>query len=105
MWHQVINDKSSYEETSCTGMFAIGLLRGVKNGWLSEACLENVERAIRAIEKNAVDEKGNIVGVCRGSECSYDASYYAKLATVVNDDHGTGIILALLSEYFDVAQN
>lgn len=100
MWHQVLNMPSSYEETSCTGMFALGLLRGVKNGWLSEACIENVERAVRAIEHKSIDKDGNIIGVCRGSECSYEASYYAKLKTIVNDDHGTGIILALLSEYY-----
>jgi len=100
MWHQVLNMPSSYEETSCTGMFALGMLRGVKNGWLDESYMENVEKAIRGIEAKAVDADGNITGVCRGSQCSYDPSYYAQLGTVVNDDHGTGIILALLAEYY-----
>lgn len=104
MWHQVLNMPSSYEETSCTGMFALGMLRGVKNGWLDDSYMENVEKAIRGIEANAVDQKGNITGVCRGSQCSYDPSYYAQLGTVVNDDHGTGIILALLAEYYKLIE-
>ena len=100
MWHQVLNMPSSYKETSCTGMFALGMLRGVKNGWLDDSYMEIVENAITAIKNEAVDSDGNVIGVCRGSECSYDPLYYAKLGTVVNDDHGTGIILSLLCEYY-----
>lgn len=99
LWHQVLDMPSTYEETSCTGMFALGMLRGVANGWLESEYLETIDKALSGLEKKSIDEKWNITGVCRGSECSYDSNYYANLATVVNDDHGTGIILALLSEY------
>lgn len=99
LWHQVLDMPESYEETSCSGMFAIGLLRGVKNGWISSEYWENAERAVTAVAKNCVDSEGNILGVCKGSGCSYEKEYYAKLDTVTNDDHGTGIILAMLAEY------
>lgn len=102
MWHQVLDIKDTYEETSCTGMFALGMIRGVKNGWLDEGFKGNIKRAAEAVEKYAVDGEGNITGVCKGSGSSYDPMYYAKLGTVVNDDHGTGIILAMLSEYDDL---
>ena len=99
MWHQVLDMPHTYEETSCTGMFALGLIRGVKNGWIDESYRENILRAINAISRCAVDDEGNILGVCKGSGCSYDPEYYAQLQTVDNDDHGTGIILAMLAEY------
>ena len=99
MWHQVLDMTETYEETSCTGMFALGMIRGVKNGWIDKSYTENIQRAINAIIKYAVDGEGNILGVCKGSGCSYDPKYYAQLQTVTNDDHGTGIILAMLSEY------
>lgn len=99
MWHQVLDMPETYEETSCTGMFSLAMLRGVKNGWIDKKYMENVEKGIAAIKEKAIDEEGNILGVCRGSQCSYDPMYYARLGTVKNDDHGTGIILALLSEY------
>lgn len=101
LWHQVLDIPSTYEETSCTGMFALGMLRGVENGWLGEEYRETIDKALNGLEKKAIDAKGNVIGVCRGSECSYDPEYYANLSTVVNDDHGTGIILALLSEYLE----
>lgn len=99
MWHQVLDMPDTYEETSCTGMFAIGMLRGVKYGWLDKGYIHHVDSAVKAITQKCIDKEYNIVGVCRGSQCSYDPMYYAKLGTVVNDDHGTGIILTLLAEY------
>lgn len=99
MWHQVLDMPQTYEETSCTGMFALGMIRGVKNGWIDESYKANIQRAINAISRCAVDDEGNILGVCKGSGRSYDPEYYAQLQTVDNDDHGTGIILAMLSEY------
>lgn len=103
MYHQVIDLPESYKETSCTAMFGLGMLRGVKNGWLDADYLENVKKAINGILSTAVDEKGNIYGVCLGSECSYDPAYYAKLGTAINDDHGTGVILTLLTEFLELS--
>lgn len=99
MWHQVLDMEGTYEETSCTGMFALGMIRGIKFGWINQSYIENIHRAVDAISKYAVDNEGNILGVCKGSGCSYNPEYYAQLQTVTNDDHGTGIILAMLSEY------
>ena len=84
-------------------MFGLGMLRGVKNGWLDADYLENAKRAINGILSTAVDDKGNIYGVCLGSECSYDPAYYAKLGTAINDDHGTGVILTLLTEFLELS--
>lgn len=99
LWHQVLDMPQSYEETSCSGMFALGMIRGVKNRWLSEKYCKNIKRAIRAIVERCIDAEGNILGVCKGSGFSYDPKYYAQLGTVTNDDHDTGIILAALAEY------
>ena len=100
MWHQVLNQPDSYEETSCTAMFLYSLIRGVKLSILPRAEVESViHKAYEGLCRNAIDEEGNISGVCMGSGCSKDWRYYAGLPTVENDDHGTGIVLAALSEY------
>ncbi|MBR5157951.1 MAG: glycoside hydrolase family 88 protein [Clostridia bacterium] len=98
LWHQVITRPDSYQETSCTGMFLLGLCRGVKNGWLGKEYEENIKRAFFGLLKNKIDKKGNIYDVCRGSGNSMDENYYMNLAVIDNDDHGTGIILMALSE-------
>lgn len=99
MWHQVLNDFDSYKETSCTAMFIAGIAKGVKNGWIDrEKYTAFVNEACREMLEHAVDENGCIYGVCKGSGCHWDAEYYKNLGTVVNDDHGTGIVLTALCE-------
>mgnify|MGYP004697090021 CR=1 FL=1 len=93
MLHQILDDPTSYQETSCTGMFVIGLSYGVLSGILEEECLEAAKRAMKALEKKCVAPDGTIKGVCRGSWCSMERKYYKELGTVDDDDHGTGIFL------------
>lgn len=98
LWHQVLDRSDSYEETSCTAMFIIGMCKGVRNGLLDNSYIENIKHAHDGIMKRAVDQKGNVYGVCMGSSCSMKPEYYMQLGTVENDDHGTGIILWALNE-------
>ena len=101
LWHQVLNrkDADSYPETSCTGMFLLSFTRGVKYGWLGEDFLECMERAWRGLLAHSIDRKGNVYGVCMGSGCHMEAEYYFTIPTIINDDHGTGVILAAGAEY------
>jgi rhamnogalacturonyl hydrolase YesR len=98
MWHQVLNDPHSYEETSCTAMFVLSLQRGIHNGWLDASYEAVVQRGWEALLRTAIDDEGNIHGVCMGSGCSMDAEYFARIPTHCNDDHGTGIILMAAAE-------
>ena len=92
MWHEVLNIKDSYFETSCTGMFVIALSRGVKNGWCDNSYKETAIKGFHALKKYSIDEDGNIYGVCMGSGCNRDPQYYCDIPTVKNDDHGTAIV-------------
>lgn len=111
MLHQILDDPTSYQETSCTGMFVIGLSYGGLSGILEEECLEAAKRAMKALEKKRVAPDGTIKGVCRGSWCSMERKYYKELGTVDDDDHGTGIFLwaqaalAQVLEKYQLAEN
>ncbi|NLB80816.1 MAG: hypothetical protein GX800_04230 [Clostridiaceae bacterium] len=98
LWHQVLTRSDTYQETSCTGMFLIGMCRGVRNGWLGEKYKERIQKAFEGLMKYKIDKNGNIYDVCRGSGNSMDEEYYANLGVIDNDDHGTGIILMALAE-------
>ena len=37
LWHQVVIDPQSFEETSCTAMFTYAIATGVKNDWLDKS--------------------------------------------------------------------
>ncbi|RXZ79546.1 hypothetical protein EBB07_22735 [Paenibacillaceae bacterium] len=98
MWHQVLNEKASYEETSCTAMFVLSLARGIRMGWLGSEYLEVVNKGWLALLRHCVDLEGNVYGVCLGSGCAKESSYYFDIPTYMNDDHGTGIVLLAAAE-------
>lgn len=102
MWHQVLNLPETYKETSCTGMFLLSMLRGIKNGWLDADQYQDVtHKAWNALLKNSIDKDGNVYGVCMGSGCSMDPAYYGDIPTHINDDHGTGILLMAVAEMIE----
>ena len=74
-------------------MFITGLARGVKYGWLDEDIKADIVQAWEGLTQKCVDSEGNVLGVCMGSGCSMDEQYYIDLGTIVNDDHGVGIVL------------
>ena len=98
MWHQVLTEEDTYEETSCTAMFVYGLCRGRRFGWLEEEQWSRAavaaERGWHGIISRAVDRKGNVYGICRGSFYSFTSNYYRnELLWSINDPHGIGIVL------------
>lgn len=108
LWRQVLNrnEPESYLETSCTAMFLLAFTRGVKYGWLSrEKYLPAMEAAWQGILQHCVDLEGNVYGVCMGSGCAAEAEYYFTIPTIINDDHGTGIVLAAGSEYYEYLES
>ncbi|WP_236570633.1 glycoside hydrolase family 88/105 protein [Paenibacillus sp. An7] len=96
LWHQVLNRPDSYEESSCTSMFIYAYAKGVRNGWLTDPApyIDAVFQGWRGLTRVAIDAKGNIYGVCRGSGYSFTAAYYKDdLGWNLNDTHGIGIVL------------
>lgn len=96
LWRQVLTDPEAYEEASCTAMFAYAFARGVRFGWLEDAAhyTDAALRAWQGLAAKAIDRQGNVHGVCSGSRYSFTESYYKyDLLTVVNDNHGIGIMM------------
>ena len=100
MCHQVLDDKESYAEASCTAMCATAFARGVKLGLLpKEPYAGAAEKAVQALKEYCIDEDGNIYGVCVGSGYSFRKEYYKyELPWNINDTHGTGIMLIANAE-------
>ncbi|MBQ6950131.1 MAG: glycoside hydrolase family 88 protein [Clostridia bacterium] len=97
MWHQVLDDKKSYLETSATAMFICAFMRGFRGGWyeqdMAESAKEAAYKAWKGITENAIDREGNLYGVCRGSGFSFSRNYYRSLSWNFNDTHGIGIVM------------
>lgn len=104
LWHQVLNIPTSYQETSCTGMYLLGLCRGINNGWISPAYKKYADKAYLGLLEKKISSVGNVYDVCMGSSNSKNAEYYVNLGAVDNDDHGTGVILTAINEYIKACE-
>ena len=101
LWRQVITDSEAYEEASCSAMIAYAFARGVRFGWLEEPAPFTVAaiRAWQGLTEQAIDRHGSVHGVCSGSRYSFTGDYYKHdLLTVINDNHGIGIMMLACAE-------
>lgn len=96
LWHQVLTDPTSYEETSCTAMFVYAFAKGVRLGWFDrpEPYAAAALAGWTGILRCAADRFGRIYGICRGSGYSFSPSYYRdELTWLLDDTHGIGAVL------------
>ena len=63
LFHDILDDSSSFVETNAAQMFSYAICRGVQDGWLERSQLTAAER-MRAAAQAKVDEFGLVQGVC-----------------------------------------
>jgi rhamnogalacturonyl hydrolase YesR len=97
MWHQVLDRKDSFEETSCTAMFIIGLARGIKNGWIKKSYDKNLMLAWNAF-KSKISADGVVKDITRGTGIGNDLDFYFKRERFNNDPRGLGAVLTAAVE-------
>ncbi|MGE7774003.1 glycoside hydrolase family 88/105 protein [Chitinophaga sp. NPDC101104] len=93
MWHQLIDDPQSWEETSCTGMFAFAMISGVKNGWLDAKTYGPAARKAWLSLITYLDENSDIRNVCEGTNMKNDHQYYLDRKRLTGDLHGQAPLL------------
>lgn len=88
MWHQLIDHKESFRESSSTAMFAYAMSKGIKYGFLrkelyTDACV----KAWNALT-TYLDSDGKIREVCVGTGQSKEIEYYLDRPRTTGDLHG-----------------
>ena len=91
MWHQVLNHPESYEESSCTAMFILGIARGINNGWLNKSYSEYALKGWNALSKKI--DNGIVHGICRGTGMGDNLEFYFNRPTLDNDPRGLGAVI------------
>jgi unsaturated rhamnogalacturonyl hydrolase len=66
MWHTLLDDPTSYKETSATAAFAYGMLKAVRKGYLPETYRETGVKAWHAVA-GQIDAAGVVHGVSYGT--------------------------------------
>lgn len=94
-WHQVLDDPTSYQETSGTAIFTMALARGINNGWLDRKTF--APYAFKGWEalKTTFGPEGTVENICVGTMSSETADYYKTRPAVPDDSHGLlGVLFA-----------
>ncbi len=95
MWRQLIDVETSWEESSCTGMFAYAMAVGVQEGILDKEQFGPSYREAWMALTDRITPEGKLEGVCMGTGQSRQIEYYLDRPTVTGDFHGQAPVLWL----------
>jgi unsaturated rhamnogalacturonyl hydrolase len=101
MWYQLVNDHSSWPETSCTGMFLYSMSQGVNNKWLPEKEFKAAVRKAWTALAGYVDGQGRLTEVCIGTGRGGTREYYLARPRQTGDPHGQAGLLWAASSLID----
>jgi unsaturated rhamnogalacturonyl hydrolase len=90
LWHTVLDDPSTYLESSCTAAFALAIAKGIRCGVLLSRLEPVAARAWQAVQ-GYVSPGGDFTGVSSGT-LPGDAAHYNSIPVGV-ERFGTGILL------------
>lgn len=100
MWHQLIDDHTTWPETSSTGMFTFAFITGVKQGWLDESTYGPAAKKAWLKLITYLNENADIREVCQGTNIHDPAkhgpdgrAYYLARERIVGDMHGQAPVL------------
>lgn len=101
LWHTVLTDPTSYEETSGSAAITAGILKGIRYGILDDSYRTVADRAIKAILKN-IDKDGTVLQVSGGTGMGYNADHYKNILIAPMAYGQSLTILALAEELISI---
>lgn len=96
LWHTLLDDPSSYLETSASCAFAYGLLKSVRMGYLDPSFETAAAKAVRGV-LSRIDEKGIVHGVSYGTPVFMKKEEYKKIE-ICPMPYGQSMALMMLVE-------
>lgn len=93
LWHQLLDDPASFEETSGTGMFTYAMIVGVKRGWLDAAEYGEPARRGWLALCAKIDANSNLTEICVGTNQSKEKQFYLDRPRQAGDLHGQAPVL------------
>jgi unsaturated rhamnogalacturonyl hydrolase len=79
LWHTLLDDPSSYHETSGSAAFVYSMLKGIRKGYIDRGYIAAAEKGARAVI-GKIDEKGVVQGVSYGTAMGFDLDHYRNIA-------------------------
>ena len=97
LWHTLIDDETSYLETSATCGFIFGILCAINQKIIEPKYLDNVDRAISAILEN-INEVGTLENVSYGTPMGRDSKQFYKDIPIKTMPYGQALAMLALVE-------
>lgn len=102
LWHQLLDRRESYEETSASAMFVFAIAHGINRGWLDPLAFgPAVSLGWNAVAKK-VNDKGQVEGTCVGTGVGWDPMFYMYRPVHVLAAHGYGPVLLAGAEMVEL---
>jgi len=93
MWRQLVDRPEAWAESSCTGMFTVAFITGVKNGWLPAETYGPAARQGWLALIAQIDPQNDVREVCVGTNKRNDFQYYLDRPRAIGDLHGQAPVL------------
>jgi unsaturated rhamnogalacturonyl hydrolase len=105
LWHQLLDRRESYEETSASAMFVFSLARGINRGWLDPLAFgPPVSLGWNAVVRR-VNPKGQVEGTCVGTGMGWDPMFYLYRPVHLLAAHGYGPLFLAGAEMIELRRS
>lgn len=98
LWHQLIDEKEAWNETSGTAMFTYAMIVGIKKGWLDEKEYAPVARKGWLGLVSYINDDDEIENVCEGTNIKNDKNHYMTRKRITGDLHAHAPLLWCAAE-------
>jgi rhamnogalacturonyl hydrolase YesR len=102
LWHQLLDRRESYEETSASAMFVFALAHGINRGWLDPLAYGPAVSLGWNAVTTKVNAKGQVEGTCVGTGVGWDPMFYLYRPVHVLAAHGYGPVLLAGAEMIEL---
>jgi unsaturated rhamnogalacturonyl hydrolase len=102
LWHQLLDRRESYEETSASAMFVFAIARGINRGWLDAKAFGPAVAIGWNAVAGKVNAKGQVENVCVGTGVGWEPMFYMYRPTHLLAAHGYGPVLLAGAEMIEL---
>jgi unsaturated rhamnogalacturonyl hydrolase len=102
LWHQLLDRRESYEETSASAMFVFGIARGINRGWLDALAFGPAASLGWNAVAIKVNAKGQVEGTCVGTGMAWDPMFYLYRPVHLLAAHGYGPVFLAGAEMIEL---
>jgi unsaturated rhamnogalacturonyl hydrolase len=102
LWHQLLDRRESYEETSASAMFVFAITRGINRGWLDARAFGPAVAIGWNAVAGKVNARGQVENVCVGTGVGWEPMFYMYRPTHLLAAHGYGPVLLAGAEMIEL---